>query len=298
MAHDMAERRYTTQDGLSLFYRDICPAEAPAPDAAAVLCLPGLTRNSKDFIDLARHLAEGGLEGQARRVVCPDYRGRGRSDYDPQWRNYQGPTYIGDILHLLTALGLERVIVIGTSLGGLLALGLALTRPGCLAGVVLNDVGPDVPAEGLAPILTYVASDHVVADWEEATALLQSVFPELPAKTPEQWLTIARNTFREGEDGKLSVDWDPRLAWPLLRGLSPVPDLWPMFAALRMVPVLSVRGARSSLLAPGTVERMAALRQRQGAWFEAVEVPGVGHAPALTEEEVLEALGRFLTRIL
>ena len=164
------ERRYSAQDGLSLYFRDYGdPLSARTP----VLCLTGLTRNSKDYHEVALRLA------RQRRVLCPDYRGRGRSDYDPDWRNYQPTTYINDMRHLLAALNVHRVVVMGTSLGAFLAVGLAVLAPTLVAGAVLNDAGPEVNAGGLDRILAYVGDDRPLDGWDAAIARMREIFPQL-----------------------------------------------------------------------------------------------------------------------
>ena len=142
------ERRITSNDNLSLYLRDYGDPADPRP---AILCLGGLSRNSKDFASLAERVSADG-----RRVIAPDYRGRGRSDYDPDWHNYAPPVYLRDIQDMLAALNLHRVVVIGTSLGGILAMGMGAAMPTPLAGVVLNDIGPEIETEGLGHIVAYM----------------------------------------------------------------------------------------------------------------------------------------------
>ncbi|MGB1548561.1 MAG: alpha/beta fold hydrolase, partial [Alphaproteobacteria bacterium] len=134
-------RHFLSQDGLRLYFRDYGD---PLSEKAPLLCLAGLTRNSSDFHDLATRLM-----GE-RRILALDYRGRGRSDYDPDWRHYEARTYLNDIHHLLTATGVHRVVLVGTSLGGILSMALGAVMPMALAGVILNDVGPVVSTAGLA----------------------------------------------------------------------------------------------------------------------------------------------------
>ena len=277
----MRERRYTTGDGLSLFFRDWGEANGRTP----LLCLPGLTRNSADFDDLARRYAG------TRRVICPDYRGRGRSDYDADWRRYQPLTYIEDLRHLLAAEGIARVAVVGTSMGGLLAVGLAAAVPGSVAAVVLNDVGPDVAADGIGRILDYVGRDRPQPDWPAAVAELRRLMPQLSLQGDATWLRFARATYREGADGLLHFDWDVRLARPLQDG-GAVPDLWPLFRGLAN---RCWRCAAASLdvLSAETFDRMAAELPQ----LQRITVPGCGHCPALDEPEVAGALDAFLDRV-
>ena len=271
-------RRFTCQDGLSLHFRDYGPVGSPA---TPVLCLPGLTRNSHDFHRLAGRLSAD------RRIICPDYRGRGLSQHDPDWRRYLPPTYLSDADQLLTALNLHRVIVIGTSLGGILAMGFAVAKPTRLAGVILNDVGPEIGMMGLARILTYIGRDDPQPDWAAAERRTRQIFPDVIA-TDDTWKEITRGTFREGEDGILHVSWDVNIVKPFSRR-RPTPDLWPLFRALRHVPTLALRGEKSDVLAAETLQRMAEANSA----LQTVTVPGVGHVPTLEEPESRAALERF-----
>lgn len=277
------ERRFTSSDGLGLSWRDYGDAASPA---TPVLCLSGLTRNSKDFHDLASRLSPH------RRVVGLDYRGRGRSDYDPDWRNYQPRVYLQDIRHLLAVAGLSRAVVVGTSLGGALAMALGLLVPGALAGVVMNDIGPQLSGKGLSRILDYIGTDRPQPDWASAAAHLRDMFPDLSLKSEERWQTMARNTYRPGTDGLLHFDWDVRLAEPLRRSREPL-DLWPMYRSLRRIPALAIRGGISDVLSEETFGRM---RAEKPDLHQAV-VPGCGHCPTLDEPEAEAALDRFLAAV-
>lgn len=274
------EKTYGAQDGLRLYYRDYGD---PQSSGTPVLCLTGLTRNSHDYHKLATRLCT------ARRVICPDYRGRGRSAYDPDWRNYHPRTYVGDVLQLLVAANLHRVIVVGTSLGGLIAMALAVARPAALAGVVLNDVGPVIDRTGLDRIKLYIGRDHPQDDWAGAVAFVKQTLLGLGERSDADWRRIAEGTFREGADGKLHVDWDVALARPLER-MAVIPDLWPLFRALRPIPTLAFRGALSDLLTVDTFDRM----QREHPALRQVTVAGVGHTPTLDEPEARHALDAFL----
>lgn len=277
------EKRLTAQDGLSLYYRDYGDPLSPR---LALLCLTGLTRNSADFADLAeRHAGE-------RRVFCLDYRGRGRSAYDSNWRNYDPRVYVSDIVHLIAANDLHRIIVVGTSLGGILTMALAVLKPTVLGAVVLNDIGPDVVGTGLTRILDYVGADHPQPDWESAAVYLRQLLPTLSIKTEEGWLKMARATYREGDDGLLHFDWDVNLAKPLLAANGVVPDLWPFFRALRHVPALALRGEISDVLSKETFERMALAKPD----LVRVTVPGAGHTPTLNEPEAAAAIDAFIRR--
>ena len=276
------ERRLTGQDGLQLYFRDYGD---PHASKTAVLCLAGLTRNSADYHEVALRLA------RERRVLCPDYRGRGRSDYDRNWRNYEPRTYLNDALHLLTATGVGRAIVIGTSMGGLLAMGLAVLRPLAVAAVVLNDIGPELEGSGLARILDYVGNDHPMPDMEHAARFLKHLLPHLAPKADRHWwLRLAEHTYRKGEDGLLHFDWDLNLARPLQDRLRTRPDLWTLYRGLARIPTLSLRGALSDVLSEQVVRRMALEKPD----LVCVTVADIGHTPTLSEPEAVSALDAFL----
>lgn len=275
------ERRYTAQDGLSLYYRDYGdPLSEPPP----VLCLGGLTRNSKDFHRFAERLAE------TRRVVCPDYRGRGRSDYDPAWRNYRPEVYAGDLFHLMAAANLHKIIVCGVSMGGLLAMGLSVLVPSHLAGVILDDVGPEVSDAGVERIRAYAGRDHPQPDWSAAVGEVKRLFPNLGVGDEADWRRFTEATFREGKDGLLHVDWDIALAKALTHDRH---DLWVYYRALRSLPVLAFRGALSDVLSEETFDRMAEVKPD----LTRVTVPGVGHVPLLEHTLVEQAIHDFLAEI-
>jgi len=283
-ASGFRECRFRAQDGLEIYYRDYGD---PGATRIPVLCLSGLTRNSRDFHDIALRRAP------ERRVLAMDYRGRGKSGRDPDWRNYRPETYIADILDLLSAAHAERVVVIGTSMGGLLAMGLAVFRPNCLAGAVLNDIGPDVEPDAYARIVSYISTDRPQPDWPSAIADMKELFPNLALQTPEQLRRLAEGTYRRGEDGMLHFDWDLALARALAASKIRFPDLWPMFRAFGQRPVLALRGALSDVLSEATFERMA----REKPDLLRAVVPNVGHVPALDEKEASLALDDFFSRV-
>jgi pimeloyl-ACP methyl ester carboxylesterase len=278
------ERTLSTSDARAMFFRDWGDPYTPH---TPVLCLGGLTRNSKDFDRLAARLAASG-----RRVICPDLRGRGRSQYDPDWRNYDPRVYLDDIRNLLAALGIGHVVVIGTSMGGLLGVALAMMIPSSLAGLVLNDVGPDVSPDGLKRILSYVSTDKPQPDWSSAVAVLRKLLPNLSLQSDEDWLTFAQNTFRPGDDGKLHFDWDVALAKPLAQPQRETIDLWALWRAIAKIPALAIRGGVSDILLPETFARMKSLKPD----LIQVTVPDVGHAPTLNEAPAREAIDEFIRR--
>ncbi len=279
------DRYFTSADGLRLYYRDYTPAE---PGRVPVLCLPGLTRNSRDFESIAARIR------QTRRVLCADLRGRGLSQHDPEWRNYHPGTYVGDIARLLADAGAPRVIILGTSLGGILAMLVAATAPQLLAGAILNDVGPEVAAEGLKRISTYVGKSAPVTSWAEAAAQAKVTYGlAWPDATDDDWMRFAQRSYTE-------VDGVPRLAMDPMIGeavraapAGAAPDLWPVFGALKPVPVLALRGEISDVLSAGTFERMG----REKPDLVRVTVAGRGHPPMLDEPDSVAAIDRFLSRL-
>jgi len=286
-----ADRFGTVADGLALHARDYPAASGPA--RLPVVCLHGLTRNARDFEDLAPHIA-----AQGRRVLALDVRGRGQSAWDPQPMRYLPATYAGDALALLDALGIGRAIFVGTSMGGLITMVVAALRPQAVAAAVLNDVGPELAPEGLKRIAGYTGRTAQVADWagaaDYARDLNQVAFP---GYRPEQWAAFARRLFAE-KDGRPVLDYDPDIAKafvppPLQPGQAPPPpvDLWPLFKGLAAGrPLLTIRGALSDLLSPDIGGRM---REAAPAMAYA-EVAGVGHAPMLDEPEALAAIDHLL----
>ncbi|PWR20228.1 alpha/beta fold hydrolase [Zavarzinia aquatilis] len=280
-----AAKHYTSHDGLALYYRDYGDAgDARLP----VVCLPGLTRNSADFEALALHLAADG-----RRVISPDFRGRGRSAYDPQFMNYIPPTYAGDTMGLLASLGVSRAIFVGTSLGGIVTQLIALGQPALVAGAVLNDIGPELDPAGLARIASYAGKQTDPADWDEAAAQIREInLSQFPTLDDASWVRFARAVFTEKPEGGLRPDYDPKIGDAMRAGGPPV-DMWPIFAGLADVPTLVLRGALSDLLAAATVRRMLAAKHD----LVAIEVPERGHAPLLDEPESLAAIGALIARI-
>ncbi len=283
------ERTYQTEDGLTLYYRAYAPPQAPA-DSHPVVCLPGLTRNCKDFETLAAHLRKWG-----HRVLSPDLRGRGRSDYDTTPENYAPGTYVKDVLTLLQVEQATQAVIIGTSLGGIIAMVMARACPHVLAGVVLNDIGAEIDPTGIARITSMVGQTPVFTSWDEAAAALAEANAAIyPTFTPEDWMAVARCTYREREDGRICADYDPAIAAPFIKANDPntSSDMWPFFEALAEIPTLVVRGAISDIL---SAETMAAMKARKPD-LECLEVADRGHIPLLTEPECLDALHPFLRR--
>ncbi len=279
---------YYSQEGLKLYARDYGSRSSPK---TPILCLPGLTRNSKDFADLAERLSSD------RRVICPDFRGRGKSEYAKGWTDYTPLNEMRDTLDLMAAAGVNHAIIIGTSRGGLVAMNMALHRPTALKGVVMNDIGPEVDKTGIERIMGYAGKMEVPPTWEDAAIAIRQMneryFPNMPG---EKWHAFARMTFRD-DGGKPAMDYDAaigtglRRAAKLMRGN--IPTMWKEFKALSHVPVLLVRGENSDLLSTATAEKMATEHSN----LTLVTAKDRGHAPFLDEPEVTAAIDTFLAKL-
>ena len=277
-----AEYWFDSQEGLRLFSRVYAGPGATAP---VVLCLHGLMRNGRDFEDLASHLA------MRHRVIVPDVRGRGCSARDPNFSNYQIPVYVNDLLPLFAGLGVERASIIGTSMGGLMAMVLALMQPQRVAGIVLNDVGAEVDPQGLERIRGYAGKSTPVNSWDEAVAQVRAIYGTAwPGLGDERWERIARLSYRTNAQGQPEADADPLIAEPLRDPNAAAPNLWPFWGALAKVPILAIRGAQSDILSAATLARM----QREKPDLRVLEVADRGHAPMLDEPQCLAAIDEFL----
>lgn len=290
MTDGYADLYASAGDGLRLYGRDYGPRSAAS---LPVVCLPGLARTSADFHALALHLAKD--EKRPRRVLSLDYRGRGRSDYDRRWRNYDVKVELADVLHFLAAAGIEEAVFVGTSRGGIIAMALSAARPALIRGAVLNDIGPVIEGKGLVRIRNYLGKLPQPVGDAQASEILKHFFgAQFPALSDEDWRSFAAATWKQA-DGRLVLDYDPRLMKTLeaIDFESPLPKLWPLFAGLKGVPVLALRGSNSDLLSAATLEAMADAHPR----FEAVTVAGQGHAPLLRGREILQQIKRFVARI-
>ena len=253
-----------------------------------LLLMHGLTRNSADFEALAEHLA-----GKYRLIV-PDQRGRGRSEYDPQPEHYNPAVYAADMIKLLDGLAIDKAVLIGTSMGGLIAMVMAATTPDRISGLILNDIGPDVEQSGLDRIQTYVGAVKPFANWEEAAAHCKRINQDAFTGVDDSfWMAFARSTCTSMPDGCVQPAYDPSISEGFSDDSSNVapPDLWPMWGLLTTIPVLSIRGAQSDILSARTV---AAMQRCHPHDFTAVEIPNRGHAPMLDEPEALTAINAFL----
>lgn len=278
---------FSARDGMRLYARHY-----PAPGATCrpVLCLPGLTRNSRDFHDLA--IALSGAGAASREVYALDCRGRGRSEHDRDWNNYSLLVELNDVLDFMTLKSLHDAAIVGTSRGGLLTMMVAVLRPSAMGAVVLNDIGPVLERDGLARIFAYVGRMPLPKDWTEATELVREMNQrQFPAVTGEQWADYARAWFNE-ENGMPAPGYDPNISRAVSFTDGPMPELWPQFGALARVPVLAIRGKNSDLLSEKTLAEMRARHPR----LTAVTVPGQGHAPLLKDAPTIGAIAEFLAR--
>ncbi|MDE0880041.1 MAG: alpha/beta hydrolase [Sphingomonas bacterium] len=279
------ENRYWwSNDGLRLHYRDY-PGDDTRPP---ILCLPGLTRNARDFDDFAARLA-----GQWR-VIAVDLRGRGESAYAKDPMTYVPLTYVQDIEALLGELGIDRYIAAGTSLGGIITMLLAGTARGRIVAALLNDVGPEIEAAGLARIRNYVGKSGSFPTWMHAARHVAETNGDVyPDWTIEHWLGMAKRLYRLNSSGRIVLDYDLKIAEPLrVPGNDAGPDMWRALAGLRGIPTLIVRGALSDVLSSSVAERMAEALDMA----ELVIVPDVGHAPLLTEDDLQAPVARLLAR--
>lgn len=285
MDNPYADRFWHSPDGLKLHYRDYPGRE----DRPPVLCLHGLTRNARDFASLAARLSGDW------RVIVPEMRGRGDSEYARESASYTPATYVEDVRALLGELGHDRVVIIGTSLGGLMTMILATLEPQRIAAAALNDIGPELEREGLDRIREYVGQGRSFATWMHAARALSDIHQEAhPDYALDDWLAMAKRGMTLGQSGRISFDYDMAIAEPFAEGDNAAPpDLWPAFEALSGRPLLLLRGELSTLLSKATAQEMA----RRVPDLEVVTVPRVGHAPTLDEPESVAAIDRLLARV-
>ena len=281
---------FVARDGLKLHARDYGPQVSPQ---LAVICLPGLARTAADFHELALALSTDAKK--PRRVLALDYRGRGLSDYDRNWKNYDIRIEMDDVLQVLAATGVHEAVFVGTSRGGLITMALSAARPTLIRGAVLNDVGPVLDARGLIRIRGYIGKLPTPQNYGEAAEILKrfsdSHFPLFGAA---EWDVMARRTWKIAGNGKMVTRYDKKLM-KILETLdleAPLPDLWPYFNGLANVPVLAIRGANSDLLAPDTLLEMA----RRHPSCETFTAPGQGHAPSLGSKDVITRISRLIAK--
>ncbi len=280
------DRFWYSVEGLRLHYRDY---EGPR-DKPPILCIPGLTRNARDFEPVAERYA-----GEWR-VICIDLRGRGLSDQDPDPSRYTPHYYVADLLKLLDQLGIADAVFFGTSLGAICTMLLASTDADRIAGAMLNDIGPEIDQAGIDRIGGYVGRETRFDGWAEAISVLternRGVFPKWG---PGEWERFTRRIMHETSDGirfqyDMRIADNFRLATEGRQGAS-----WHLYESLAGRPVTILRGALSDLLAEDIAEQMV---ERLGGDAELVVVPDVGHTPNLEEPESQGAMDRLLDRVM
>lgn len=268
--------KFTTSDGLALHYTD-------EGQGLPIICLAGLTRTGADFDYVAPHL-------QGNRLIRLDCRGRGQSDFDPNWQNYTLPVECRDVLELLTHLGLDKTAILGTSRGGLIAMGLAAGARDRLLGVALNDVGPFIDPAGLGFIMGYIGRNPAAKTHAEAAAAMARAFPEFQGVPESRWMEEAQKHYLEDAEG-LKITYDPKMRKAVEAAMDqPAADLWPYFDALEGLPLACIRGAASNLLSDKT---LAEMQERRPDMITAV-VPGRGHVPFLDEPEAIAAIKEWI----
>jgi len=279
-----SERYYESDDGLRLYFRDYAPRNDNGQ--APVVCLPGLTRNSRDFDRLAGRLSD------TCRVLCPDFRGRGLSDYDRQWKNYRPRQYALDVIRLLRHNDIGTARLIGTSLGGLVSMLLAELSPASIEAVVMNDIGPEVDPAGLSRIVASAGLLARASSFEEAVRYTRENYQQaLPDWSDADWRWYAETTYRQTDEGDYDLNYDRGIGLAVRSGVAGLPgDPWSIFDALQSIPTMVLRGALSDILTPGIVARM---RERKPDLLE-VTVSNRGHAPILDEPEAYDAITSFL----
>lgn len=265
---------FTTSDGLDLFYTD-------TGSGLPLLCLPGLTRTTQDFQYVTPHLPPC-------RLIKMDYRGRGQSQWDDTWQNYTLPIEIRDVFELLDHLSIGSVAILGTSRGGLNAMGIAATAPDRLVGAALNDVGPELDSAGLANIMVYLGRRPTARTFDDAAKAMRGALQGFDNVPDARWLQEAHTHFVETKDG-LDFTYDPKLRDAVDSG-GEIPDLWPFFDALAGKPTCLIRGAGSDLLSAKTAQNMQARRPD----MVFAEIPDRGHIPFLDEPKAIAALHTWM----
>ena len=269
-----------SKDGLRLHYRDYSGSD----DRPPILCIPGLTRNARDFAHVADRLAGDW------RLICLDLRGRGESAFAKFPMSYAPITYLQDIEDLLETLKIERFLAFGTSLGGLLTMLLATAKPGRIAGALLNDIGPVIEEAGLNRIRGFVGKSGSWPSWMHAARAASNLHGHAhPDYDLPRWIALAKRLYRLTPQGRIIPDYDPRIAEPMRHPGEPV-DLWPAYEALGDVPVTILRGATSDILSADTAAAMA--KRLPNARLTLI--PRTGHPPELDEPSAIKAINDLL----
>ena len=280
---DYVDYWFKSNDGLNLYARDY-QHQSPT---GTLICIPGLTRNCADFTALCQHLAP------SYRIIAVDLRGRGRSDYDPNPLNYHPGTYVEDIAALIDALQLDDVVLVGTSLGGLVSMFLTAMQPSRIAAMIINDIGPEANPAGLERIKSYVCNPPPVISWKQAISTTRDIMAHAyPNFNDSDWEAFCKNLFKENDQGIPERNYDPAISVLLEQQQDNAvpPDLWPLFRTLESKPLLLFRGQLSDVLTMACVETMKDLHPD----MQFVEIAQCGHTPLLSENTSLQAIDRFL----
>ncbi|MBX7492581.1 alpha/beta hydrolase [Qipengyuania sp. 1NDW9] len=288
MDSEFSERSWQSPDGLELYFRDYAGDDS---GKVPVVCLHGLTRNSRDFEGLAPHIAALG-----HRVIVPDMRGRGQSAYADDSATYAVPTYIADVMALLEQEGIDRYVSIGTSMGGLMTMLIAQFAPEKIAGALINDIGPVVDPRGIEKIRTYLGKGGSFPTWMHAARSLEEVHgASHPTFETNDWIAMAKRSMTLCNNGRIAFDYDMKIADPFNDADENAvpPDLWPGFDALADKPLVLVRGEVSEILSAETLSLM----QKRAPDADTVIVPKAGHAPTLDEPEVRSAVDALLSSV-
>jgi len=283
MPGDTNSHYYQSTDGLKLFFRDF----GSQNDGTPIICLPGLTRNSRDFDDLASYMSN------RRRVLTVDFRGRGLSEHDPNWQNYHPLTYVADVWTLLDSLNISKVIVIGTSLGGLCAMVMAAQHSERVAGAVMNDIGPEINPAGLERVQEYTGRLTPVSSWAEAAAQTKDIYGHwLPGLSDDDFMVLAQRGYRENDEGVPQLDIDANIGRAIREIGAQKGDPWALFDALSEKPVTLLWGGMSDILTGDIVDKMKARKPD----LEVIAVANRGHVPLLDEPECLAAIDAVIER--
>jgi pimeloyl-ACP methyl ester carboxylesterase len=276
------DRHWMTADGLKLHYRDYAGPKSRPP----ILCIPGLTRNARDFSALAQRLAGDW------RVICVELRGRGDSAYAKDVSTYSPLSYVADLELLIAALKLKRLVIFGSSLGGILTMLLTASKPGRVQAALINDIGPDMDPRGLGRIKGHLGKSQSWPTWVHAARWMSETQGHaFPSNDLVDWVAFAKRVCRLSAQGRVVLDYDMAIAEPLREETAPF-DLWPLVAALGDTPVTLLRGALSDMLTEATAKRMTKMLP----FGRLVTVQGVGHAPMLDEPEAVRAIDALLKR--
>lgn len=278
------DKYWQSEDGLKLHYRDYSSDSAKTP----IICVPGLTRNIRDF----EHL--GKLLMGERRIIMVNLRGRGESEYAKDSGTYNPKTYVDDIVRLMDEIDLPKAVFFGTSLGGILTMIMASMHPSRVAGALLNDIGPEIDQRGLDRIGEYVGQGRSFETWAHAARdLAESGGDIFPDFTLKDWIAFAKKVYRMNSSGRIKLDYDMKISEPFERKGGGSDVMWKMLEALKNLPTLILRGELSDLFSDATAKKMMGILQ-QG---ELVTIDRVGHAPSLEEPTSLDAIAALLQRV-